>query len=191
MPSVSGHLRSAAAVGLAGAVAAACVTAKPVEPGDRALLVTAGRLAEFGLELPDGYERHESLKREHVTGGAILIEYEFDGDDDDAPFYVYSLAELHRTPGDACRSFAAGNIGLRLSGLDLTERDDLFRYGEKSRFALVENDGEPVGNLFNMCRSRTALLVMFVGLYFDDADLWRELVTPHLEALAALEAASF
>jgi hypothetical protein len=117
-----------------------------------------------------------------------MIEYEFSLPGDEPP-YVYALAELHRTASDACRSFRAGNLGLRLGGLDLTDRNDVFRYGEKSRFGLIENEDGPVGNVFHMCRSRTALLVMFVGLYFDEPGAWEELISPQLRALEAFEAA--
>jgi hypothetical protein len=167
---------------------AACATTEPLQPADRSLLVTLESLAEFGLASPDGYAAHEKLRRQRV-GDSLLIEYQFETPEGGPPF-VYSSVELHPSPRDACLSFSAGNLGLRMSTLEATDRNDLFSYGEKSRFALVQNEGEPVGNVFAMCRSRTAMLVMFVGLYFDDADSWRALIEPRLEALAAFEAAN-
>lgn len=170
------------------AVNAACVANEPMEPGDAELLVTVGDLARFGLEVPSQHEQYESFKRERILRTTLMLEYEFESPDGSPP-YVYSLAELHPTAANACRSFGAGNLGIRLSGLSVRERDSFFRYGSKSRFALIENDGSPVGNLFTMCQSRTALLVMFVGIYFDEPGPWEELLRPHLQALEAFEAA--
>jgi hypothetical protein len=167
---------------------AACASTEPFQPPDESLLVTLAALSQFGLELPKGYE-HEKWSRERALDGSLKIEYEFQSPDGGPPF-VYSSAELHGSPRDACLSFSAGNLGLRLSRLDPTDRNDLFTYGEKSRFALVEHEGRPVGNLFAMCRSRTVMLVMFVGLYFDDTDSWRALIEPSLKALEAFEAAN-
>ena len=167
---------------------AACATPAP-RPEERNLLVTLESLSKFGLALPDGYAEREKLRRERRSDGSLSIEYEFQTADGEPPF-VYSNARIFSSPTGACLSFSADNLGLRLSSLEPTDRNDLFRYGERSRFALVERDGTPVGNVFSMCRSRTSLLVMFVGIYFDDTDSWRALIEPRLEALEAFEAAN-
>lgn len=165
----------------------ACIGSRPPEPGDRGLVVTADSLVEFGAELPRDHGRFESLSRNHVVGESVEVEYEFEpGDDHPQAPYVYSLAELHRTRRDACASHRAGILGARLAG-DLEDHDEIFRYGEETRFAFIVDEGEPVGTFFSMCRSRTAFLVMIGGLVFDDADLWRELVQPRLDALRRLE----
>jgi hypothetical protein len=177
---------------LAGAllVVVSCATLEPVQPADESLFVTLAALSEFGLELPADPAQHEKRTRLRVGGGAIRLEYEFRSPDGGPPL-VYSSAELHPSPRDACLSFTAASAGLGLSRLEMIDRSELFGYGEKSRFALVVNDEhEAVGNVFAMCRSRTAMLVMFVGLYFGDAGAWRALIEPRLEALAAFEAAN-
>jgi hypothetical protein len=168
---------------------AACVTSEPLSPSDHALLVTAEKLAGFGLELPSEYQQHESFKRERFFGGTVMLEYEFEMPDR-APPFIYSLAELHTNPTNACHSFRAGNLGAALGGLSMSEPEGFFRYGAKSRFGVIEHNEVPVGNLFSMCHSRTALLVMFIGLHFRDAATWEELIRPHLLALEAFEAAS-
>ena len=168
---------------------AGCATTEPFQPADESMLVTLERLSEFGLELPAGYAQHEKWTRQRVVDATIMLEYQYQAPDGGPPF-VYSSAELHPSARDACLSFSAGNLGLRLSSLDPTDRNDLFSYGEKSRFALVQNQGKPVGNVFAMCHSRTTMLVMFVGLYFDDAEEWRALIEPTLQALQEFEAAN-
>ena len=183
------HLRSALACAGVGLALAACATRDAPRLEERSLVVTLESLAEFGLALPDGYAEHEKLHRERRPDGSLSIEYEFRMPDGDPPF-VYSNARIFSSTTGACLSFSADNLGVRLSNLEPTDRNDLFRYGERSRFALVERDGKPVGNVFAMCRSRTSLLVMFVGIYFDDTESWRALIEPRLQALEAFEAAN-
>ena len=177
-------------VGFAAAflVLTSCATTEPFQPADESALVTLETLAEYGLELPEGYAYHEKWSRERLVG-TLMIEYEFQNPAGGPPF-VHSSAEIYPTPDNACLAFKAGNVGIKISSLELIDRNDLFSYGEKSRFAVIDNGGKPVGNVFTMCRSRSVLLVMFVGLYFDDAEAWRSLIEPRLEALEALEAAN-
>ena len=169
-------------------IALGCVTTLPAEPGDSEIVVTAARLGELGLELPADHQSFETLQRERIAGGVTNIEYEF-AMPDEGPPYILSLAELHPTARSACSSFSAGNLGIRLSGLEVEEHDDMFRYGEQSRFAIIATEGMPAGNLFAMCNGRTTYLLMFVGIYFVDPEVWRDFITPHLEALSALDRA--
>ncbi|HVN40733.1 MAG TPA: hypothetical protein VMW19_21410 [Myxococcota bacterium] len=183
------RLLDAVACACVGLSLAACATPDAPRPEERNLLVTLESLSEFGLALPDGYAQHEQLRRERQPDGSLSIEYEFQTPGGDPPF-VYSRARIFPSPTGACLSFSADNLGLRFSSLEATDRNDVFSYGERSRFALVESQGQPVGNVFAMCHSRATLLVMFVGIYFDDTESWRALVEPHLQALEAFEAAT-
>jgi len=185
---VAARRRSIARFGAVALILTACATPQPLAPGDTDVLVTVERLAEFGLVLPPDHRRYESFRRSR-TLGVEALEYEFDAPDD-VPIYVYSLAELHPTPADACGSFTAGNVALWLGELEHVDRSDLFRYGTRSRFSIIENEGAAVGNVFAMCHSRTAMLVMFAGIYFDETEHWSALIAPHLAALEAFEQAN-
>jgi len=167
----------------AGWIVLGCVATLPVRPGDSDLVVTAERLAEFGLELPDDYRSFESVERERSLG-VTSIEYELDLPDSGPPC-VYSLVEVHPRGESACASLWAVNLGLRLGGLEVEDQGDGFAYGERSRFGIIANDGSPVGNVFLMCRGRSSILVMFVGLYFDQPEAWREFISPLLDRLEA------
>jgi hypothetical protein len=83
-------------------------------------------------------------------------------------------------------SFHAGNFGVRLAGGELVERNDIFSFGDKSRFALLVENGEPLGNLFAMCSDKNAFLLMIGGVYFDERESWEELVGPVLWALESM-----
>jgi len=83
-------------------------------------------------------------------------------------------------------SFHAGNLGTRLADAEVLERNDLFQFGAKSRFALLLDNGDPYGNFFGMCHGKTAFTVVLAGFYFDDGESWAELLAPVLQALDSL-----
>ena len=168
-------------------LAVAACAAQPLEEGDRDLVLTIGQLQPYGLSLPPDFAAYESLTRERWIDGSVMIEYEFEAPEELGLPYLYSTAERHPSRADACTSFVAGNLGARLGGVELSERNDLFRFGDKSRFGLIMAEGNPAGNFFGMCRGKTAVLVMLGGFYFDDGDTWGELLRPSLDALHSME----
>jgi hypothetical protein len=171
------------------AAALGCTTTQPLAFGDRHLVVTVESLA--GWADVGSFERShgESLAKRRWFDGTLEIEYEFDPGDalSEVP-YLYSLFELHRTRGDACSSFLAGEAGARLGG-DVEKHDELFRYGDLSTYGFFVEEGERVGTFFNMCRSRTTLLVMIAGFVFEQPGDFREIVAPHLVAIEEFERA--
>ena len=135
------------------------------------------------LTLPEGFEAYESFKRERWFDGSVMIDYEFDAPEELGLPYLSSSAERHPSRSDACMSFTAGNVGAQLGGMELDERNDLFKYGDKSSFGLLVSEGNPYGNFFGMCRGKTTFMVMLGGYYFDDGETWGELLKGPLEAL--------
>ena len=167
-------------------VLSAC-TAQPLKEGDRDLVLKIAQLQPYGLTLPEDFASYESFKRERWFDGSVMVEYEFEAPEALGLPYLYSTAERHPSNADACMSFSAGNLGARLGGIELSERDDLFRFGDKSRFALLVAEGNPYGNYFAMCRGKTAFTVMLGGFYFDGGDTWGELLRATLDAVASME----
>jgi hypothetical protein len=169
--------------------AAACLS-RPIEDGDRRRVLTIEQLRPYGVELPEDFAKYERLERTKWLDGSTEVEYEFDAIDELGLPYLFSSAERHPSKSDACMSFSAGNLGLKIGGVELTERNDLFSFGDKSRFGILVNEGEPVGNYFAMCHGKTAFMVIVGGVYFDDTESWTELVQPTLDALVAEPPAS-
>ncbi len=169
-------------------VLAGCMSQDP-EEGDRQLVLKVEDLLPYGVELPRGYATWETLKREKWIDASYAVEYEFEPPDEAALPYVYSLTERHPSKADACSSYSAGNIGLPfgLGDNELEVRDDLFSYGDESRFGLLTAEGQPFGNYFAMCKGRVAVMIIIGGLYFDEGDLWAELLQPMLGEIAVLE----
>lgn len=153
------------------------------KPGDKNLVTHVALLQPYGVELPKDFEKYESLQREQWYDGTYVIEYEFDPPKALGLPIIYSSAERQRSKSEACTSYHAGNVGLKIAGTDMRERDDLFKYGDRSRFAMLVDNGEPYGNLFSMCSGKTAFMTIIAGFYFDDGAAWKEMIDPVLQAL--------
>jgi len=91
-------------------------------------------------------------------------------------------------PPSYTEPFRPRNFGLPLGlgDVELSVRDDLFAFGDGSRFGLLMVDGEPAGNYFGMCHGKTSLMIVLSGFYFDNGELWGELLAPTLEALSSV-----
>ena len=162
-------------------------TNQPLEDGDPDLVLKIGQLQPYGLNLPPDFTSYETFKRERWLGGSVSVEYEFEAPETLGLPYLYSMVERHRSKSDACLSFSAGNLGAWLGGMELSERNDLFRFGDKSRFGVLIDEGEPFGNFFAMCRGNTAFMVILGGFYFDDGEAWGELLGTTLDAIVSMK----
>ena len=166
-------------------VLSAC-TSRDLEKGDRDLVLRIDQLESYGLTLPEDFRSHESLEREQWFDGSYLITYEYQSPSG-LPS-LYSTAERHLSSAEACNSFSSANFGLSL-GLgddELSIRDDLFRFGEKSRFGLVMANGRPVGNYFAMCQDNKSFMVLLAGIYFDDGEQWGQLIESTMDAVSRM-----
>ena len=71
-------------------------------------------------------------------------------------------------------------IGAGIEDLDFDERPWL-RYGDVSRCALVTRDGEPLGNFFACRKGVRTIVILWSGIYFDEAESFRDIVEPVLD----------
>jgi len=174
-----------------GAVFLATGKEHPVTDADRAVLVTPARLAEHA-EWFTPLEDREVVKKVRYLDGSweLSCEYEHPEGDD----RVYLLCTLTREPSrrEAATTYtaagAATDIAMRLEDLVTRERDDLLRWGRRSRCVLLETeDGAPVGNWFHCLDGETVFDVYLAGVYFDDAEALSGFLTPVLERLADWE----
>lgn len=166
----------------------ACISGD-VEEGERDLVLRIGQLKPYGLTLPKGFEAYEHFSKERWIDGSFVITYEFEAPEKSLLPYLSSMAELHPSNADACASYTAGNYGvpLGLGDAELSIRDDLFEFGDQSRFAYLTLDDEPIGMYFAACSGRTAVMIVMGGFYFDDIELWTELINPILDRIVAME----
>ncbi len=121
----------------------------------------------------------------YTPTGAVEVDYEYQS----AGSGIHLLCAITRNPGqrsaerdmlamiDALDSFA------RAEGLSNRPVEGFFSWGEDSRFSVLENQGEPLGNAFLARDGETTFMLLLTGLIFDDADHFAELIAPKLANL--------
>ena len=166
---------------------------EPVTERERGIVLTADYIQEW-FHWEPAFEPDpgaETIARKRYFDGTYEVTYEYDHTDEDVPLYVYCVINVEKTALDAEALYAGasigGSLGASLSDFEHERRDALFRWGSKSKCALVTYDGAPVGNAF-MCITGTKVVdFYFVGVYFDEADVMREFLAPVLRRVDAYE----
>jgi len=68
------------------------------------------------------------------------------------------------------------------------ERNDLFKWGDSSKFCLLEAERAPVGVVFSARKETRVFLITVSGIYFDVSSDIEELLGKKLRALERLPA---
>ena len=151
-------------------------TEEPVTGEDRAVLVDINLVAEWMEDyVPE--RRGEKVTKTRYIDGSYDIDYEYDiPDTEDAP-YLNCTVTVETTRSDALVSYdmlwAGEKLGLSMFSdieIDVVERNDLFRWGDHSRFAILQSGGEPFGNLLITRKGRHIFYLLLSGVYFEDRD---------------------
>ena len=174
----------AAAIALLVLGAAGCISEEPVTEADKNLFLRAGDLARYGVKNVDGHEKFSKVRQ---LGGAYQLTYEFKSPDGERrPLYIYANIFVARNASDAVMSGGAENIGL-LIGLKaggVEEREGRIPGDDQSRLRVLVKRGKPLGNVFTSRDGRKTYAVVLAGVYFEDAEDWKELLGPKLQQLA-------
>jgi hypothetical protein len=160
-----------------------------LEEGERSLVLDISHLAEWMPDYTPDPAREKVTKRRYIDDSSE-IEYVYDvPDQDDAPYLSYTLS-FEPSEGDASTTYLSYWGGTRIAfyafgeiEVDVSEKNDLFRWGDESRFALLSSAGAPFGNVFVAKKGRTVVYLIVSGIYFDDAENASGLLTPYLEKL--------
>ena len=181
-------LRHASALTIAFVLAAlaGCQRQPPVvTEADKAMIVRAGDLKEHGWEFGDPAPL-EKFTKTRWWDGTYDVVYEFETPDSEVeyPLYLNVTVTVEHMASDALLTQGAERVGLNI-GLqgDMTIREiDGFHPG--ATFAVLEADGDPVGNYFSMRKGNKVYTLLMSGFYFDDPEAWRELVDAKLRLFA-------
>jgi len=169
---------------------AACGTEQPVGEADKALFMRAADLADLGVRYPDA-EAHETFSKRKHFDGAYELNYEFKTPESEQarPLFIYTSVSVQPKASDAMMSEGAEKIGLLIGfkreGVEEREVEGAPRFGESSRFTVLVKDDKPIGNVFAMRDGRKTYLLVIAGIYFKDAGLWKKVIGPKVERLAA------
>lgn len=161
---------------------------EPLRSDERALLLDIDHLARWtNGYVPDVHA--ERVSKTRFFDGSYAIEYVYDvSDDDSAPYLTYTVT-FERSEDDAegtYLSFWGGTeVGFFVGDgdFDVRESNELFRWGDTSRFSVLTTEGRPFGNVFVARRGRRVVYFLLSGVYFDDAESIDGLLSPYLEEL--------
>jgi hypothetical protein len=167
---------------------------EPVTATDRGVVITVERLAEFVPNLQPDPSRGKLQKVRHLDGSRELTyEYETEEGAEKALFVNHQVG-VERSAQDAQYAYGGlgigTNIGLRLGStgnVRQVERNDLWRWGDDSKCALLMNGDNKVGNLFMARKGRRYFSLMIVGVYFEDRQAIQQLLGPMLQRLDSYE----
>jgi hypothetical protein len=174
------------------ALAAACQRGLPVEEVDKDLMLRAADLVPFGYGLTDT-QRFETFDKSRYFDGSreITYEYETPVSETDHALYLNVTVNLERRGADAVVSYGAlktaMKLGLKANGIEAEERTNFYTYGDASEFYVLENDGEPIGNLFAVRQGNRVYMLVLSGMYFDEAEVWKKVIEKKLQKFSAYD----
>jgi len=162
---------------------AGCASA-PLQPQDKALLVTVADLEPYGALLPVDFPAFEHSSKTELLG-SLELEYEFDARAARGPYpYLYSTINRETTVSSAVAAYGALKSGLGLADIEARDDSERFRYGDWSYFGTLLHQGEERGFVFCMRDDLTVYLLMVSGVDMEVEHLWQQLLLPRLEMLS-------
>ena len=170
------------------ALVTACSESASLTEQDKAAVLQVEDLALWieGFE-PDPTKG--SLVKTKEFDKSYDIEYTYEDEEGDTPFYLYHSVSVQPTPSDALIVQKAMGFGMWI-GSDETElvtRNDLFSWGDESEFCLWQTEsGDTFGNYFTGRKGKRVVMIAISGVYFDDTEAIHELLDEKLEALERL-----
>jgi len=161
-------------------------------PDDARIVVDARAIGRF----VDGFELEPAaatLRKRRVLGGATWVTYEYDPPSHD----LYILCDVYDF-GDASKALRAYHSfasALRSvfddeREVSLTSLEPASVWQESSRLFVLTRNGRPVGNAFLTRQGDKLLQLVVFGVYFDEPQALRELVSPTIVALWGYRASS-
>lgn len=166
-----------------------CERQLPVRDSDKALFLRATDLVPYGFEFRD-IEKFEKFTRAKVIDG-YDVEYEFQTPQTERrnPLFVYGMVTVGKKKSDAQFSDTGIKIGvlygLKTNGIEEQEIPNFYGYGDSSSFSILKKDGKPVGNYFTVRERNKVFVLLITGMYFEDAELWKEIIEPKLKLFSA------
>ncbi len=186
-----GLLASVAAVIGLGALFNMSGTSVALAAGERDLVVDISHLKGWMEDYsPD--PTGETVEKTRYIDDSYEIEYVYDlPDNDEAPYLSYTLT-FEPSVSDANTTYVSLWGGTKVAfyvfgevQVDVQEKNEVFKWGDESRFGLLVAEGLPFGNVFVAKKDKRVVYLLVSGIYFDDAESFSSFLTPYLERLDA------
>lgn len=161
-----------------------------VKSSDKQVLITAKDFLEFDCQAGHD-DNFGSFEKSKWLDSQYLLNYEFDSHDSEVPCPIVIREELsvHENTSGASACYSGLEIGFNL-GLFFTDfererLDESFEIGDNSRFELLYADDIPIGNLFAARFDNVVYYILFLGVFFDDSESWKALISPKIDEINA------
>jgi len=176
-------------VGL-GALYWATSSEEPLGPNDQAAIVDIDMFLDWSGDPYAPDYSGEKLIKTRFLDGSYDVDYDFNvPEDPDAPYLNCNIT-IEKNKADANVSYVSmwtgALLGMHMLGdadVEVTERNDIFRWGDESTFAILSVDGEPFGNMFSARKETRVFFIIFSGTYTDDGEVVNDLLLPVLSEL--------
>jgi hypothetical protein len=176
-------------VGLA-ALFWATASEEALGPNDRAAIVDIDMFLDWSGDPYVLDYSGEKIVKTRFFDGSYDVDYDFNvPEDPDAPYLNCNIT-IEKNKADANASYismwAGALLGMHMLGdadVEVTERNDIFRWGDDSTFAILSVDGEPFGNMFSARMGTRVFFIVFSGIYTDDGEFVNDLLLPALNEL--------
>ena len=131
----------------------------------------------------------ESLVKTKEYDNSYDIEYTYEDQESETPLYLYHSVSVQPTASDAMIVHKAMDFGTWIGSGEskLVTRNDLFSWGDKSEFSLLQTEsGDTIGNHFAGRKGKLVVFIMISGIYFDETKAIEELLRKSFEAVDRL-----
>lgn len=162
--------------------------------GERELVVDISHLRGW---IP-GYTPNpagETLSKTRYIDDSFEIEYVYDlPEDDEAPYLSYTVT-FEPSESDASTTYVSLWGGTKVAfyvfgevQVEVQEKNEIFRWGDESRFGLLLAGDRPFGNVFVAKKGKRVVYLLVSGIYFDDSESFSDFLTPYLDRLDTFSA---
>jgi len=159
----------------------------PVADSDIKTIVTAADLVPYFDDYSPSLD-YETFGKTQYLDQSVELTYEYDSPDQNDPF-ISATVSYELTKGDAAGVYLATwtfeNIGLKAvdQNFQLEELNSFYSLGDRSRFANIMYDGEPVGHLLLFQKENTVYSFTISGFLIEDPSVWMELFDERIQNL--------
>ena len=159
---------------------------------DRQVLVDAQAVAGHLENFTPNPRRETLLKRRHLNGSWEL-DYRYDDPTLPHAAYVHCRVSVEPTVAAAVAAYRSlwdahgPTVMVGDARADIIERNDIFHWGDESRFAIVRVAGADCGNLFVARKGTRVFYLLVTGATWHETLAFSDLVTPPLSHLEAYE----
>jgi hypothetical protein len=172
-----------------GAVFVMTAKEQPVTAIDRQMIVDIEALAECMEEFSPDLQ-YESIKKTKYVDRSYDIEYEYAPPDESDDPFLYCCITVERKLSDAVTTYGIAWQTCKMmtwgsdAKIEYVDRNEIFKWGDSSRFAIIEADGDPAGNLFVAREGKTVVEVLVIGVYFDAREDFAAFVSSKLDNIS-------